>query len=239
MFFPEVLAPDARLAFSLPHEDLWFGHLHAVRFRAQARAPRGTLLYWHGNAGSLRTWGEVGAQIAAQFPWDVVVVDYAGYGKSGGTIDAVDERSMLADAHSVFDALHTESAVGAFGRSLGTGVATFLAATRPVERLVLETPYASIVDVARRLLPRPLQWAAAGAVKIQLRSDVWMRDVTCPVHVMHGTDDRVIPLASAEVLRPMLPKDNSSTFTVIPGGGHSDLARFPAYREALQRALSV
>lgn len=234
MFFPEVLADDATLSFSAPHEERTFpssrtgNRLHAVVFR-RADA-RGTILYWHGNAGSVSSWGEVGAQLS-RMGWNVVVPDYAGYGKSRGAITS--ERVMLDDAQAVLDALDERLVV--FGRSLGTGVATWLAANNreKVARLILETPYASILDVARRLVP----WAPAIAIRIRLRSDLWMRDVRCPVHVMHGDSDEVIPLASARLLEPLLPA--GSTFTVVPGGHHNDLAAFPAYRDALARALSL
>ena len=234
MFFPEVLAADDALSFSVPHEERFFasptGHrLHAVVVRAPS-VKRGTILYWHGNAGSVRSWGEVGAQLAP-LGFDVVVMDYAGYGKSTGTLS---ERSMLRDAQAVYDALEKERApteeLVVFGRSLGSGVAMFLAAKNRPSRLLLETPYASIVDVAKRLLP----WVPSLLVRIKLPSDAWLREVRCPVHVFHGDADEVIPLASAQLLTPLPPQ---STFTVVRGGHHNDLASFAAYREALARAL--
>jgi pimeloyl-ACP methyl ester carboxylesterase len=234
MFFPEVLGDDAELSFSVPHEERWFAsptgnRLHAVTVRS--RAPRvGTIVYWHGNAGSLRSWGEIGAELAS-FGYDVVVPDYAGFGKSRGTLS---EPAILADAQHVYDVVKGETderELVVFGRSLGSGPATYLAAKNAPRALLLETPYASIVDVAQRLLRVP-----AFLLSIRFRSDLWMREVRCPVHVFHGTADRVIPFASAEVLRPLLPP--SSTFTVIPGGGHSDLAAFALYRGALGRALA-
>ena len=118
MFFPEVLADDAPLSFSAPHEERTFTsptghHLHAVMFRRTDA--KGTILYWHGNAGSVRTWGEVGAELS-RLGWDVVVVDYAGYGKSRGALSS--ERAMLDDAQAAFDAIVAEDTrVVLFGRS--------------------------------------------------------------------------------------------------------------------------
>jgi pimeloyl-ACP methyl ester carboxylesterase len=234
MFFPETLAADARLEFARPHEERWIdsptgNRLHAVAFRAD-RA-RGTLLYFHGNAGSVRSWGELGPDLV-EHGYDVVIADYAGYGKSRGRIHG--ERTLLDDAVAIYDAVAPAAAqpIVPFGRSLGTGIATFLATVRACDRLLLETPYASILDVARRALP----WLPSILVRIRLDTLAWIPDVRRAVHVFHGDRDEVIPLASAERLRPVLPP--GSSFAVIEGGTHNDLARFPAYQRALRRALT-
>ena len=94
------------------------------------------LLYFGGNAE------DVAAKIpefAAAFPdWAVYLVHYRGYGGTAGTPS---ERLLVADAQAIYDEIKTRHAqVAVMGRSLGSGVATAVAATRPVQTLILVTP---------------------------------------------------------------------------------------------------
>ncbi len=237
IFHPEVLADDVTFSFGAPHTELWFdsptGHrLHAVRVvPAGVPEPHRAIVYLHGNAGSVRSWGEVGADLAV-VGYVVYVVDYAGYGKSTGTLT---EPSLLEDVDAVYDAVaarHDDVVV--FGRSIGTGPAVHLAATRSPRLLVLETPYASFTDLAQRLVP----WLPSWLLAFTLRSDQWLERVRCPVHVVHGTADAVIPLASAQQLVAQRPLPAGSSVTIVDGGGHNDLSMFAAYQRALAGILS-
>jgi uncharacterized protein len=236
VFFPEVLDEDAQLSFSRPHDEVWFDggggrRLHAVRFTPEGQRPgRGrAVLYLHGNAGSVRSWGEVGAELVASHQAVVYVVDYAGYGKSRG---ALTEGAILEDVVAVFDAIHRDHReVIVFGRSIGSGPAVWLASQRSPFLLILETPYASLVDLAGRLVP----WWPQRLLAFRFDSEAWIRKVRCPVHILHGTDDEVIPLASARRLEPLLPA--GSSFTIIPRGRHNDLSTFPEWHAAMARVL--
>jgi len=243
VFFPERLDDDAVLRFSRPHVDVFFdsptgSRLHAVRFGADdddGGSKRRAILYLHGNAGSLRSWGEVGAALAAMLTDAgrddaVYVLDYGGYGRSRGTLD---EPTLLADVLAVHDAIAARHGdVVVFGRSIGTGPATWVASRRRPALLILETPYASLVDLAERLMP----WVPSVLLAFRFPSDAWMREVRCPVHILHGTDDEVIPLASAErLIAGGLPA--GSSVTIVDGGHHNDLADFPAWGQAVRRVL--
>lgn len=236
IFFPEVLADDTAFDFGAPHTEVWFdsptGHrLHGVRVvPARGPEPGRAIVYLHGNAGSIRSWGFVGSELAA-FGYVVYVVDYAGFGKSTG---ALTEASLLTDVEAVYDTVAANHAdVTVFGRSVGSGPAVHLAATRRPRLLVLETPYASFTDLAKRLVPLAPSWLLA----FTLRSDLWLKDVRCPVHVFHGTDDEVIPLASAQALVSSAPLPPGSSVTVVDGGHHNDLSTFPVYARALAGVL--
>lgn len=247
IFYPEVLPDDATFAFAAPFSERWFvardgRKLHALRFtppNGVGGADDRAILYFHGNAGSVASWGNVGVDLAA-FGYVVYVVDYAGYGKSRGTPD---EGGILDDAEVVYREVRREHPhVVLFGRSLGSGVAVSLAATfaepgaespGPPEMLVLETPYKSLVDVAHRVVP----WLPSSLMLFPFRSDERIGAVRCPVHVFHGTNDTVIPLASAQELIALGPLPAGSSVTIVDGGGHNDLARFAAYRDALAAIL--
>ncbi len=242
IFVPEVLPPDEVFHFAVPHNERFFdtpsGHrLHAVALRPQQDLPpRGrAVLYLHGNAGSVRDWGHVGADVAVVADAVVYVVDYAGYGKSTGSLS---EATLLADVAAVYDAIANDhDDVVVFGRSIGTGPAVHLASTKTPSALLLETPYASLVDMKER----HFGWMPTPLMAFTLRSDHWLPQVRCPVHVFHGTADTLIPLASMERLLSSRPGGlpAGSSVTVVDGGGHNDLSRFSAYREALAAALAT
>src|SRR5580692_7402038 len=123
-----------------------------------------TLRLWHigwaGSGGNAVIYFGGNAEDVAQnvplfrtvFPHsDVYLVNYRGYGGSTGMPS---EAALFADALAVFDYVQARhSAVSLIGRSLGSGVAVYVAARREIGRLVLVTPYDSIENVARRAYP--------------------------------------------------------------------------------------
>lgn len=98
---------------------------------------------------------------------------------------------------------------------------------------MLETPYYNIADVARRRVPLiPYD----RLLRYTFRTDLWIREVKCPIYIFHGTNDWVVPYESGALLKPFI-KDTTH-FITIPDGRHNNLRKFPQYHEALQRFLS-
>ena len=94
IFYPEILPPDYRFAFSEPFEEVTVpveaAALNALLFKAPN--PKGAVLYFHGNAGSLRTWGDVAGDFTSR-GYDILIPDYRGFGKSTGKIS--NEKQLL------------------------------------------------------------------------------------------------------------------------------------------------
>ncbi len=97
IFFPEVVSPDFPYRFAVPFEEVTWqvdgATIHAVHFRVAQ--PKGVILYLHGNAGSVRSWGHVAEELVTH-GGDVLMPDYRGYGKSTGTITS--EQVLHDDA---------------------------------------------------------------------------------------------------------------------------------------------
>ncbi|HTA66493.1 MAG TPA: alpha/beta hydrolase [Xanthomonadaceae bacterium] len=156
----------------------------------------------------------------------VYLVPYRGYGPNPGKPS---EAAIEADELAVHDFVHARHAhVSLIGRSLGTGIATFVAAHRPVERLVLVTPYDSILEIAR---------ARYGIFPVSLlmkdRYESWRNAdaIEEPALVLLGADDEVIPRANSDALIAHLhPKP---IVVVIPHAGHNDLSDSPLYAQAI------
>ncbi len=233
IFFPERDPPGTRYAFGVPADELFLSvdgaQLHALLFRATE--PHGVILYLHGNAGSLRNWGMVAPALVAR-GYDVLMVDYRGYGQSTGRITG--EAQIHADMAAVYawlSARYPEEQIVLYGRSLGSGPAARLAAERRPRLLILESPYYSLEAIARRqfaFIPPLL-------LKYPLRTHQWIGQVRCPVVIVHGTTDAVVPFTDGERLATAVTAPLQ--FVSIAGGGHNDLDRFPAYQAAIDRAL--
>jgi fermentation-respiration switch protein FrsA (DUF1100 family) len=161
-----------------------------VAWYAKAKPGQPTLLYFHGNAGHIELRSSRLAELASR-GFGVLMPSYRGYGGSTGQPS---ERALIADAQLMFATLR-ESGVAAtniivFGESLGTGVATQLAALKPTRGLVLDSPYTSMVDLGTRDYP----W-------LPVRRLLWdhydthrhMRQVSVPVLVLHGEADGLVP----------------------------------------------
>ena len=105
-----------------------------------------------------------------------------------------------------------------WGESLGSGVAVALAAEKPVARIVLESPFTSIADVASSIYWfLPVRWL----IKDPYRSDLRIAKVTAPVLVLHGERDNVVPIALGERLYGLI--NAPKRFVRFPTAGHDDL----------------
>src|SRR5690606_5979214 len=205
--------------------------LHALYFKAQE--PRGVVIYFHGNTGTLRRWGKHAAQFTA-LGLDVLMPDFRGYGKSKGKLS---EAALHADADLWYDSLldrWSEDQIVVYGRSLGSGMATPLAARRSPRMLLLETPFASLIDVARFYLPfLPYRLL----LRYRFENDVVIRRVKCPIFIFHGKRDNVVPFNSALKLYSCIPAHVHREMFTFPKAHHNDLVRFPRFKRTLRRIL--
>ena len=148
----------------------------------------------------------------------LVVVDYPGYGASGGrTSEAgIYEAGALAYQWLARRPGVDRERIYVYGRSLGSAVATRTAADHPVAGLILESPFTSARDMAARhyrIVPRFL-------VRLQLDNLATMGRVHCPVLIFHGTADRIVPIDLGRRLAEAVP--GPVEFVMIEGAGHNE-----------------
>lgn len=173
------------------------------------------ILYLKGNSGSFSAEHERYEQFVAD-GYGFLAFDYRGFPASPGTIS---ESGILQDALAAFDwAAERHQPVLIWGRSLGSGPATYVASQRDAAALLLETPFLSAVNVAAERYPiLPVYWVMLD----QFRNDEWIRQVTEPVLVAHGTADRTIDVTNGERLYALAP--DPVELWIVPGADHSDL----------------
>ncbi len=234
IFKPLRLPDDHRFEFEHDFEELDLYpeagvRLNALHFRTEN--PKGVILYFHGNAGSLKEWGWV-SDLFVDLGYDLFIYDYRGFGKSRGEKS---EKALFSDAEYIYKHLkeqYNEADITLYGRSLGTGIAARLAARNDPQRLILETPYYSFIDLADHHFPWiPHSWL----LNYPIQTNKFIRHVRCPVYIFHGDQDRIVYYHSSVKLKKHL-KPGDRLFT-IKGGRHNDLEGFPEYHRRLREVL--
>ena len=234
LFLPNELEETYVFNFDIDFEEL---KLHpeskvlisAVHFKIAN--PKGIVLYCHGNAGDLTRWGRIASSFTA-YGYEVLVWDYRTYGKSKGPLS---ESAINRDAQYLYNYLHKtfrSEDIILYGRSLGTGVASYLAANNAAQQLILETPFYSITDVAKYRFPFfPVEWL----MRYKFPNNEYLPKVHCPITILHGTKDKVVPYRSAQKLKSIGLK--GLEFVTIIGGGHNNLSDFEKFHSVIAKCL--
>ncbi len=235
IFLPSKLPQEFEFSFRHDFEEVSLAAedgslLNSIHFKQDN--PKGLILYFHGNAGDLSRWGDI-TSFFVDRKYDVLVMDYRTYGKSTGKLS---EDALHSDAQLFYDyALkqYEEHQIILYGRSLGTGIATKLASKNNPNKLILETPYYSLMEVARERFPfLPVTWF----MKYKLLTYEFIKSVSCPITIFHGTSDNVIPYKSGRRLFDAIPRQTKDFYTIVEGG-HNNLIEFDDYLNGINKAL--
>lgn len=237
IFLPATLPQNFKYEFNVPFEEFFLengdgARLNGLHFKSDKS--KGVILYFHGNAGNLARWGEI-TQYFTRFQYDVVVMDYRTYGKSKGKLS---ESALYEDGQMFYDYVidqYPEDQLILYGRSLGTGIATWLGSNNNPSQIILETPYYSFLDIGMKRFPYlPVKWL----LKYHFRSFDYVQRINCPVTIFHGTEDNVVPIQSGRKLYESIP-GNSKKMVVIEGGRHNNLSQFDRYHSGIEALLAM
>jgi fermentation-respiration switch protein FrsA (DUF1100 family) len=179
-----------------------------------------TVLVFNGNAGDRSARAPL-AHALRRAGLAVLLIDYRGYGGNPGSPS---EAGLIEDARAARAYLGTRPDVDPkrivyFGESLGTSVAVALAVEQPPVALVLRSPFTSLLDMARLHYP-----FVAMAPPIPDRFDSLERigRVRCPILIIAGASDRIVPLRLSQRLYAAAP--DPKQFLLVPGADHNDFA---------------
>ncbi len=195
-----------------------------VAWYGAARPGQPTLLYYHGNAGSLANRSERFAKYLARGR-GMLMMTYRGYGGSSGKPS---EAVNVADAALAYERLRgmgiAAQDIILYGESLGSGVAVQIAVGHEVGGIVLDAPYTSIVDVAEQVYPfLPARWLMTDRYETMRH----LPGVTAPMLVIHGEVDRVIPVVMGRTVAAA--SRTPVEIVTFPGAGHSDHYLFGSF----------
>jgi len=226
VFQTKKLSKNYTFTFDQPFEEYFIAAgddtLNVLLFRTTQPA-KGLILYFHGNADNLQRWGNYAIDFTS-LSYDILMLDYRGYGKSTGTPS---ETILYSDAQVVLTWVQSNipySKLILYGRSLGSAVASHLATTTNPDLLMLETPFDELNSALYTFSSR-----------YTFPTKDFMPKVICKKVIIHGTSDWVVPLSSALRLKPLL-KDGDQ-FVIIEGGSHNNLRDFDKYHKTLKEVL--
>ncbi|MBA2250844.1 MAG: alpha/beta fold hydrolase [Chitinophagaceae bacterium] len=235
IFKPEKLKQDFLYKYDVPFKELFFNVEEGVSINGihfYLKDPHGLILYFHGNTRSIKGWAKY-ARDFYRYGYDVVLVDYRGFGKSTGKRG---EKEMLNDMQVVYETLakqYDQSHLILYGRSLGSGFATKLASDNLPRYLILDAPYYSFRKAVQRFFPiLPMRYL----LRYQLQTDKWIIKVKCHIYILHGTRDWIIPIKQSEQLQALNP--TRITLIRIHGGAHNNLPSFPEYHNFIRDILA-
>ncbi len=234
IFYPRRLTPGFRFAAEAREVVLKTADGERINGLFFVGASDDVILYFHGNAGDLSGWQYV-AEDFTDYGYNVLIIDYRGYGKSTGKIS---EEGFYRDAEAAWNFLANEKGFSGdhviiYGRSVGTGVATHLASKKKCRGLVLEAPYSSLTKLANEKLPMFFP-----GLYLQYRFDnlAKINEVTCPIVFLHGSHDELIPARHTKVLYDAF--HGKKEMVLFEGGSHNDLNAFPEHRYVMEEVLS-
>lgn len=242
VFLPAALDESHVFDFKSPFEEyIWEtefnGRISCIHLKAEN--PKGVIVYYHGNSDNLARWGAI-AEEFTQFSYDVLVMDYRGYGKSSGPRN---EQFLYSDAQAVYDFArknYGEENTVVYGRSLGGAFAVKTGAQNQPKNVILEATFYNLQDVVNRWLPVKVTDRVSPRMTYHFLTNKNIEKMQVPLFQFHGSADRIVPVSSGlklfehyQLLKPEIEKK----FIQIEGAGHDDLSTFPLFTEELNKIL--
>jgi len=202
-----------------------------VKFLPENSVRKGIVLYYHGNMKNIEHYASYTGMFL-KYGYEVWMGDYPGFGKTTGTRT---EEKILQHARIIQAMAATNcgsDSIIIYGKSFGTGVATYVASYAHAKALVLETPYYSIPSLfAHYAFIYPVNYMS----NYKIPTYEYLQDVKFPLIIFHGTGDDVIPYYNARRLITFLKKEDK--FITIKGGGHNTLGNSQEYKVIMDSLL--
>jgi len=233
IFSPTTLSKDYVFTFDHYFEEIWItkgglNPINALLFKVEN--PKGCVLYHHGNSRDLRYWASF-YELFTSRGYDVLFYDYRSFGKSKGKLS---EFALYSDArrvHTYLSKIYSPKNIIQYGRSLGSAIATRQASKFNPSLLILETPYLSMMAMAKKQLPfLPISLL----LNYMLRLDNDIKKVKSSILMFSGTNDELTPHAHSRLLSLMNKHVN---LVSLKEGTHNNLVEFDDFHQSLDLYL--
>jgi len=237
VFLPEKLNSNHIFKFdgeNKSFEEIWLKtndgiNLNALLFKSGVNNSS-VILYLHGNAGNNENWGYAAKQLSTRYNIDVLILDYRGFGKSGGEIS--NETMLYDDAAVAYNYLKEKyNNIIVIGNSIGTGIATKIAADNNVKKLILISPYYNLIRLSRE---KTIKLLPSWLIKYKLMTNENIRNVSAPVIIFHANDDDIIPVQHSIDLKK---ENNNIELNIIENTTHNDIHLTNDFHKLIQPHL--
>lgn len=241
IFRTKVLSDDYTFDFNSPHKELYIPvnkteKINAIYFPTQKKA-KGVILYLHGSGNNIAFYGKRAGQYT-KYGYDLLMVDYRGYGKSRAT--GFSEANLYEDAVAAYNYLlerFPEEQIVVYGQSLGTPMATWVAAHHNPKMLLLECPFYSMVDAAAYTKPFLPEWLIKLILRYHMRTDQFVQEVKAPIYIFHGTKDVIVPYTQAQKLYNDIADRKETGLFTFQDWGHEHFHKLDSYHKHLESLL--
>jgi uncharacterized protein len=238
LFHPEKLIKGYVRHFDMPFQEINIPFnendtMNMVKFFPKDSLRKGVVLYYHGNKQNIERYAKF-INIFTRHGYEVWMEDYPGFGKSTGIITEKKLYEQALVIQKMAASKYGADSIILYGKSLGTGIAAYVASQTKARQLILETPYYSIPDLFSSYAPI---YPTERMSRYKIPSYEYLEKVNYPITIFHGTDDGVIPYRCAAKLKNVLkPTDE---FVTIEEGTHHNLAKFDLYKKKLDSLLQL
>ncbi len=205
--------------------------INFVKFLPKTDSAKGVVLYYHGNKQNIKRYAPF-AEKMTNSGYEVWMPDYPTFGKSTGVFSEKMVQELAIQLYKMAAAKYSSDSIIIYGKSLGTGFASYVGSSQKAKHLILETPYYSIPTLFDCYAPI---FPTERMSNFKIPQYEYIQYVKCPITIFHGTDDGVIPIRNAKRLLPLLK--NGDNFITIDKGTHHNLADFEVYRRAMDSLL--
>ena len=238
LFHPKALPKDFQFKFDIPFKEVNIPmteteNLNLIQFFPKDSIRKGVVIYFHGNSDNVTRYAKHATNFT-KHGFEVWMPDYPTYGKTTGKLT---EENFYRQAKEVYKLAHTKfsaDSIIVYGKSLGSGVASHIAANYECKRLILETPFYSIPTLFSHYAPiYPVKRISHFDFPVGEN----LKEVKAPVTIFHGTDDDVIPYDNVAKLKKDLKAGDE--FVTIENGTHDNLAYSRVFQSKLDSVLSL
>ncbi|PCI95364.1 alpha/beta hydrolase [Candidatus Aerophobetes bacterium] len=241
LFMAVPLSQDYKFSSKHEFEEIYLdgkdgGKIHALHYKTKEK-PKGLVLYYHGRGSNLAGYWSEFTDDFIERGYDLLIMDYRSFGKSRGKLT---QSYLLSDAINVYKYAaeqYKPADIILYGRSLGTSIATYVASKHKVKMLILEAPYTSISDLAPGQFPFLPKSLVSSLVKYPLKTYEWIQSVKTPIHIFHGTKDKLIPYSNSVKLHSLAKNRTEVELTTIDEGTHNTLMHHNEYQNKLDFLL--